>query len=148
MSNELTKDDCVIDSFFGNPHPYNFCIKNASNVMYNPSRAELFGLEWVDVGSNAPDGGQELTNANLSSALQNKKIFTRTELQDYGVNQQLQPTDYIKSGDSYFQPAPECELWGTDCIGDNMAGFGKYTGALFGNPSQILDTGFPNSFSK
>lgn len=33
MSYELTEDDCVIDSFYGTPHPYNFCIKPASEVM-------------------------------------------------------------------------------------------------------------------
>jgi hypothetical protein len=32
MSDELTKDDCVIDSFFGSTHPYNFCIKPASKI--------------------------------------------------------------------------------------------------------------------
>lgn len=32
MSYELDASDCVIDSFFGNTHPYNFCISPASNI--------------------------------------------------------------------------------------------------------------------
>ena len=33
-----------------------------------------------------------------------------------------------------------CNAWGTDCIEKNMAGFGKYIGALFANPEMILDS--------
>ena len=79
MSYELDSSDCVIDSFFGNAHPYNYCIKPASEVMRDSTRRG-------------------------------------------------------------------CNDWGFDCIGDNIAGFGKYTGSLFANPSQILDANCTNNY--
>ncbi len=33
----------------------------------------------------------------------------------------------------------DCDWLGGNCIGKNMAGFGKYLGGLFGNPKMIID---------
>ena len=68
--------------------------------------AQTVGLKWTNVGAVAPTGGRELTNAKLSFALKRITDFTAEDLATYELAQ-LQPTDYIKSGGSYFQPAAQ-----------------------------------------
>ena len=67
-------------------------------------RAFAPGLKWTNVGAVAPTGGRELTNAKLSFALKRKTDFKAEDLATFELGQ-LQPTDYIKSGGSYFQLA-------------------------------------------
>ena len=77
------------------------------------------GLKWTNVGAVAPTGGRELTNAKLSFALKRRTDFKAEDLATFDLDQ-LQPTNYIKSGGSYFQPAwskrlqkPSIKLEGT-----------------------------------
>ena len=60
-------------------------------------------LKWRNIGSTAPSSGRELTNAKLSFALKRRTEFTATDLAAFEL-QELRPSDYIKSGASYFQP--------------------------------------------
>ena len=52
MGKDLKPKDCVIDSFFGSTHPYNFCIKDASNVMNNLSRTKCDPWGFDCIGDN------------------------------------------------------------------------------------------------
>ena len=50
MSYQLDSSDCVIDSFFGSTHPYNFCIKPAAKVMKestNRDDCDKFGFNCI-----------------------------------------------------------------------------------------------------
>lgn len=76
--------------------------------------ASLFGLDWKNVGTAKPTGGRELTSAKLASYLDgrtirefNPELLLTSEFKyhDFPVAaDELQPTDYIKSGNSYYQP--------------------------------------------
>ena len=78
----LGPEDCIIDSFFGNTHPYNYCISPASEVIKDSK---------------------------------NRK---------------------------------DCDIFGNNCIKDNIIGFGKYLGSLFIKPDMILDNKCKDIFNK
>ena len=59
---------------------------------------------WKQVGDTAPRVGRELTNAKLSFALRRGTKFLAADLAAFAIDE-LQPTDFIKSGTSYFQLA-------------------------------------------
>jgi hypothetical protein len=69
------------------------------------------------VGKVAPTGGQELTNAKLSFALRSTHRFEAEDLEAFELAQ-LQPTDYIESDGSFFQPARSDEISYT--LGDQL----------------------------
>jgi hypothetical protein len=65
------------------------------------------GLKWRNVGVTEPTQGRGLTNPGLARALIRKLKLTQDEWEIFGLYD-LQRDDFIKSGDSYFQPeAPE-----------------------------------------
>jgi len=59
---------------------------------------------WKQVGDTAPRVGRELTNAKLSFALRRGTKFLAADMTAFSIGE-LQPTDFIKSGTSYFQLA-------------------------------------------
>ena len=65
---------------------------------------------WTNVGSLSdnkpfdPNSKGKLSNDQLSSALQSKTTFTEKEWNEFGINE-VNSKSFIKSGDSYFQPA-------------------------------------------
>ena len=67
------------------------------------------GLKWKSIGSTMPTRGQNLTNDELSRALQSNTTFTQEEWDTLGVTS-LHADDCIKSGNSYFQPV-EVPRW-------------------------------------
>ena len=73
-------------------------------ALFSVMTGTALGLKWTNVGAVAPTGGRELTNAKLSFALKRKTDFKAEDLATFELGQ-LQPTDYIKSGGSYFQLA-------------------------------------------
>jgi len=61
------------------------------------------GLKWQSTGVAKPIKGRELTNLNLSNALENKLEFEQEEWTSFGVVG-VQTDDFIKSRNSYFKP--------------------------------------------
>lgn len=68
--------------------------------------ATLSGLNWQKAKNGRPISGEELTNEELSKALQKKTEFTQAEWNAFDVNH-LHRDLFIQSGDSYFQPAQD-----------------------------------------
>ena len=68
------------------------------------TKSGALGSKWTNVGAVAPTSGRKLTNAKLSFALKRRTDFKAEDLATFELTQ-LQATDYIKSGGSYFQPA-------------------------------------------
>ena len=64
------------------------------------------GLVWINVGRSEPAVGRNLAHAGLALALQRKTEFIQQEWEEFGI-WGLHTDHYIKSGDSYFQPANE-----------------------------------------
>ena len=62
------------------------------------------GLKWIDIGFEKPTSGDEIDNANLATALENKTEFTMEELSQMNVSN-LSHHSYIKANDTYFKPA-------------------------------------------
>ena len=62
------------------------------------------GSKWKNVGAIKPEGGRELSNFKLATALALKREFTSDEWIEFGV-EDLGEEDFIKSGSSYFKPA-------------------------------------------
>ena len=65
----------------------------------------LSDLVWEADGVAKPPSGQELTNKKLSQALESKTQFTQDEWNKFGITG-LRADHFIKSGASYFRPAP------------------------------------------
>jgi len=63
-----------------------------------------FGMKWEALGESPPSIGQEIANPDLASALARTKSFTAKDLESFGL-EDLQPTDFIRSGELYFRPA-------------------------------------------
>ena len=60
--------------------------------------------KWLPVGDIEPTTGHNLQNSKLAEALRSKTEFTVQEWEAFGI--EVLPTDhFIKSGDSFFQPA-------------------------------------------
>ena len=76
-------------------------LKDLSDLL-NASDPPL-GLKWRRVGPTKPSTGQNLTNDELSQALQSNATFTQEEWATFGITD-LRVDDCIKSGDSYFRP--------------------------------------------
>ena len=66
------------------------------------SRAPL-GLVWLPTGAKGPGDGRELNNSKLSKELERRQEFTKSELDAFKLGNLL-PTDYIKSGNAFFEP--------------------------------------------
>ena len=62
------------------------------------------GLRWIDIGFEKPTSGDEIDNADLATALENKTEFTKEELSQMNVSN-LSHHSYIKANDTYFKPA-------------------------------------------
>jgi hypothetical protein len=62
------------------------------------------GLKWLPAGSTEPATGRILENAKLAEALRSKTEFTKQEWEAFGIKD-LRTDHFIKSGDSYLQPA-------------------------------------------
>ena len=71
------------------------------------------GLKWLPAGDTEPAMGRNLEHAKLAEALRSKTEFTKQEWEVFGIKD-LRTDHFIKSGHSYFQPAPGPVLW-TDC---------------------------------
>ena len=65
-------------------------------------QAQRVGSTWHLIGTTAPSSGREVTNAALSSALEQKTEFTAAELENFGLLD-VEAGDYIRSGSLYFQ---------------------------------------------
>ena len=61
------------------------------------------GCRWVSVGDSKPAQGRELNITELAQALSNKSSLTKTEWDSLEIPD-LNPTDFIKSGNLYFKP--------------------------------------------
>lgn len=60
---------------------------------------------WTDIGRRPPSSGRELTNPKLAFVLnRGAKTISRADLAAFAVGE-VQPTDFIKAGTTYFQPA-------------------------------------------
>ena len=62
------------------------------------------GSKWLPVGDTEPTTGRNLEHENLAEALRSKAEFTKQEWEAFGIKD-LRTDHFIKSGDSYFQPA-------------------------------------------
>jgi predicted nucleic acid-binding Zn-ribbon protein len=69
------------------------------------------GLRWVEVGTEQPAGGTELSHDGLAEALQHRDEFTVEDLQDMEVTG-LTFDHWIKVRDKFFKPAPEARAPG------------------------------------
>ena len=67
---------------------------------------DLLGLQWENVGESRPGGGDELTNPKLAFALKSSTSLQPADLKAFGL-EALEPTDFIKSGSSYFKPVAQ-----------------------------------------
>ena len=74
-----------------------------------PGGIHASGLKWTDAGASKPSTGEELANDRLSAALKTKVDFTKEEWDAFGISDLL-VTHFIKSGNSYLQPA--VNAWG------------------------------------
>jgi hypothetical protein len=64
------------------------------------------GLNWRKIGNKEPTGCVHLANAGLESGLASTTTFTQEEWDAFGVTD-LRRDHFIKSGESYFQPAAD-----------------------------------------
>ena len=67
------------------------------------------GLKWQWANDIKPTRGSELISSKLSEALQSKSEFTQDEWDEFGikgVNKETISMSYIKSGFSFYRPAP------------------------------------------
>ena len=83
-------------------------VKNVINSRVMPgdalkSEVPAFALQWQDVGPNRPSEGRQLINSRLSDALAVKTQFTEKEWDAFCMPGP-RIDDFIKVGDSYFQP--------------------------------------------
>ena len=69
----------------------------------NPKAHFTLGSRWKNVGVDRPQGGRELSNAKLATALASKTMFLGDEWEEFGITD-LREDDYIKSNASYFRP--------------------------------------------
>jgi hypothetical protein len=69
----------------------------------NPKTKFTLGSEWKNVGAEKPEGGRELSNVNLATALASKKKFSVHEWEEFGITD-LGKDDHIKSNAFYFKP--------------------------------------------
>jgi hypothetical protein len=71
-------------------------------------RSRNVGLGWEKIGNKKPKSGKELKNDKLSTALQQKREFTETEFDAFGIEPWivfvLSSNYYVKSGENYFKP--------------------------------------------
>ena len=73
------------------------------------SVTKVTGLKWRAEGTSKPAKGQgsnELSNEELSQALQSKVEFTQAEWDGFGIKGLL-AEHFIKSGDEYFKPVED-----------------------------------------
>jgi len=86
--------------------------------------APQLGLEWREVAAapgalSAP--GKELENSQLAQALQQKRVFTRVECEQFGLSDAA-PGSYIKVGDKHFVlDSPGAALLDCSMIVDGVA---------------------------
>jgi hypothetical protein len=80
-------------------------LPESNRVLKLLDEATLTQYLWLDMGETEPKG-RDLKNNKLSEALKLKKEFTSQELQMFGIFQDICMTNYVRSGSSYFQPAP------------------------------------------
>jgi hypothetical protein len=87
-------------------------VKSASNTRVSPDsrvgdalkgEVPAFALQWQDLGPNRPSEGRQLINSRLSDALAVKTQFTEKEWDAFCMPGP-RIDDFIKVGDSYFQP--------------------------------------------
>ena len=62
------------------------------------------GLKWLPAGDTKPTTGRNLEHKKLAEALTRKTEFTKQEWEAFGIKD-LFTNHFIKSGNSYFQPA-------------------------------------------
>ena len=67
------------------------------------------GLRWEEDRTEQPAQGRLLSSPVLAKILQSKLNLTAKEWADCGIDD-LQSSDYIKSGDSFFKPAVSSEI--------------------------------------
>ena len=67
------------------------------------SGVPAFAMTWQDVGPNRPSEGRQLVSSRLTDALAVKTQFTKKEWDAFGMPP-LRIDDYIKVGNSFFQP--------------------------------------------
>tara|TARA_Y100000741_G_C18259709_1_gene560176 strand:+ start:1177 stop:2124 length:948 start_codon:yes stop_codon:yes gene_type:complete len=70
-------------------------------AVYDKSKCS--GLKWRDIGSRRPLKGTELTNEELSKALQTKLEFSPVEWDAFAVRE-LKMEHFVEAGGRYFQP--------------------------------------------
>jgi len=70
----------------------------------NVSESATLGLKWQNIGNASPDAGRVLENSELAEALTRTIEFSHQEWEAFGIKN-LRITDFVKSGDSYFNPA-------------------------------------------
>ena len=72
-----------------------------------PTKQKPVGVKWHMVHGITPCGavGRQITNASLSTALQQTRLeFTEHELRSFGLSEQLTTRDFVKVGETFFQP--------------------------------------------
>lgn len=65
---------------------------------------ETPGLKWEDIGEKRPATGTEMSCSQLESALHDRTVFTKGELQKFGATR-VSFESYIKVGETYFKPS-------------------------------------------
>jgi len=68
------------------------------------SLASTLGSKWLRVGNAAPTAGNAFEHPELAQALISKSEFTQQEWEAFEITD-LRADHFIKSGDTYFQPA-------------------------------------------
>ena len=80
-------------------------IKLEEEIIITPAQLEMIRyIEWEAIGGSEPPEGQQLSNAELASALLHGKIkFTQREWDEFNITY-LQKDHFIKSDNTCFRP--------------------------------------------
>jgi hypothetical protein len=79
--------------------------KNRQLSGKNPKESWITSsFSWREISDTQPTNGRKLANVDLAEALRDKHEFTQQEWDKFGIVD-LRTDDFIKSGESFFQPA-------------------------------------------
>ena len=108
-------------------------------ALSNKIQADL-GLRWHFVGNSRPKHGKELKSVLLSEALMQNTVFKRHEWEQFAIYaEDLSINQFIKAGNSYFQPAVEFRQaeWIDLKIKDLRVGLFVQLGEIFLKPVKV-----------
>ena len=76
----------------------------------------ISGLKWHKIGVMKPSSGREIRNPALSEALKTRMEFSQEQWDDFGIIDDIDADDFVKSGAFFFKPV------GTESVGTEPVG--------------------------